>query len=173
MPRSRKQPRRPEMFLARLHHSVSLLSRLARWLSLPLAALLFLQWPLRELIHAYSREANDMAQWISALYVSVAVSAATRTATHLSAQAYGHIHSSVYTSWRTIIGVVTLFLWGGYVFFALTPTAWRSLIGIERFAETLNPGYFLIKLAAVLLTVLVMLDAALDMLRLMRLRQPV
>jgi hypothetical protein len=49
------------------------------------------------------------------------------------------------------------------VLFALAPTAWRSLIGMERFSETLNPGYFLIKLAAVLLAVLVMLEAAFDL----------
>jgi hypothetical protein len=34
---------------------------------------------------------------------------------------------------------------------------------MERFSETLNPGYFLIKLAAVLLAVLVMLEAAFDL----------
>ena len=32
-------------------------------LALPLSLLLFLQWPLRELVQAYSREANDVARW--------------------------------------------------------------------------------------------------------------
>jgi len=31
-------------------------------LALPLALLLFLQWPLRDLVHKFSREANDLGQ---------------------------------------------------------------------------------------------------------------
>ena len=54
-------------------------------LVLPLSALLFLQWPLRDLWHAYSREANDLAQILFALYVGVAITAATRARTHLAA----------------------------------------------------------------------------------------
>jgi TRAP-type C4-dicarboxylate transport system permease small subunit len=47
-------------------------------LVLPISLLLFLQWPLRDLLQAYSREANDLAQWLFALYVSVAITYATR-----------------------------------------------------------------------------------------------
>ena len=39
-------------------------------LVLPVSLLLFLQWPLREWVQAYSREANDLAQVLFALYVS-------------------------------------------------------------------------------------------------------
>ena len=42
-------------------------------LVLPLALLLFAQWPLRDLVQAHSREANDLAQIIFALYMAVAV----------------------------------------------------------------------------------------------------
>jgi hypothetical protein len=42
-------------------------------LVLPLALLLFLQWPLRDVVGAGSRPANDMAQWLFALYVAVAL----------------------------------------------------------------------------------------------------
>src|SRR5207253_2573805 len=61
------------------------LFRAAAWLVLPLALLLFAQWPLRDLVQAYSREANDLAQVVFALYMAVAVSAATRANVHLSA----------------------------------------------------------------------------------------
>src|SRR5438067_13859966 len=54
-------------------------------LVLPVSFLLFLQWPLREWLHAYSREANDLAQILFAVYVSVAITAATRAYTHLAA----------------------------------------------------------------------------------------
>ncbi len=37
-----------------------------RWLVIPVSLLLFLQWPLRDLAHAYSIEVNDLAQWLVA-----------------------------------------------------------------------------------------------------------
>jgi len=49
--------------------------------------LLFLQWPLRDLVQAYSREANDLAQVLFALYVSIALTQATRQRTHLATDA--------------------------------------------------------------------------------------
>jgi hypothetical protein len=48
-----------------MHKTLTRLAALTRWLSIPLVLLLFMQWPLREWLHAYSREANDIAQWIS------------------------------------------------------------------------------------------------------------
>ena len=33
-----------------------------RWLVLPVALILFLQWPLRDFVRAWSREANDLGQ---------------------------------------------------------------------------------------------------------------
>ena len=54
-----------------------------RWLVLPVALALFLQWPLREFVQWGSREANDLGQWIFALYVSLAVTFATRERAHL------------------------------------------------------------------------------------------
>lgn len=40
-------------------------------LVLPLSLLLFMHWPLRELVQAYSREANDLAQLLFALATSL------------------------------------------------------------------------------------------------------
>jgi hypothetical protein len=39
----------------------------AKWLALPIVVLLFLQWPLRSIVGLYSREANDLGQWLFAL----------------------------------------------------------------------------------------------------------
>ena len=50
----------------------------ARWLVLPVALILFLQWPMRDFVQWGSREANDLGQWIFALYVSLAVTYASR-----------------------------------------------------------------------------------------------
>ena len=55
------------------------------WLAVPLALLLFAQWPLRDLVGAWSRDANDAAQWIFALYVALALRAATRARAHMAA----------------------------------------------------------------------------------------
>src|SRR5215467_8614196 len=56
-----------------------------QWLILPVVILLFLQWPLRDLVRSHSREANDLGQWIFALYVAASITAATRARTHLAA----------------------------------------------------------------------------------------
>src|SRR6185437_6785138 len=58
-----------------------------KWLAIPISLLLFLQWPLREYVQAYSREANDLGQWLFALYVAASVVAATRAGTHLATDA--------------------------------------------------------------------------------------
>src|SRR2546430_15173921 len=55
-----------------------------KWLAIPIGLMLFLQWPLRDFVKAYSREANDLGQWLFALYVAAAVTAATRAGTHLA-----------------------------------------------------------------------------------------
>src|SRR5438552_12000748 len=64
-----------------------------RWLVLPVSLLLFLQWPLREVLHAYSVQANDLAQWLFALYVSLALTDATRGRSHLAADGFAQRYS--------------------------------------------------------------------------------
>jgi hypothetical protein len=34
----------------------------------PVSLLLFIQWPLCDLVHAYSTQANDLAQWLLTLF---------------------------------------------------------------------------------------------------------
>ncbi len=56
-------------------------------LALAITALLFLQWPLRsDAVGAGSIQANDMAQWLFALYVAVAINHAHRRSMHLAAR---------------------------------------------------------------------------------------
>ena len=45
------------------------------------------------------------------------------------------------------------------------PTVQRSVLVLEKFPETNNPGYFLIKVAALLLAVLALCQALLDVVR--------
>jgi TRAP-type mannitol/chloroaromatic compound transport system permease small subunit len=138
-------------------------ARAARWLALPLALLLFLQWPLRELLHLYSREANDLAQILFALYVAVAVAEAMRERAHLAADAIAHGFSSRTRARIARAGALLVLVpWCLYVLYAAAPLVWQSVRYTEAFGETLNPGYFLIKVAVVLLALLVLLQALLD-----------
>jgi TRAP-type C4-dicarboxylate transport system permease small subunit len=132
-------------------------------LSLPVAALLFLQWPLRDLVGTGSAQANDMAQWLFALYVAAAVSHAQRRAAHLVARPdLAERGSTVAQRWRRCGGALCVLPWAVYLAVVSAPTVWRSLLSGERFAETLSPGYFLIKLALLLLAALMAFQSLAD-----------
>jgi len=54
-------PSRSNRFGLALSAGLDRVTRAAAWLVLPLALLLFAQWPLRDLVGAWSRQANDIA----------------------------------------------------------------------------------------------------------------
>ena len=134
----------------------------AAWLALPLAALLFLQWPLRDLVGAWSRDANDAAQWIFALYVAVALRAATRARSHVTA---GFAHDD--TPWRRRLGrigeAVCVLPWALFVLVVAAEPTWRSIVGLEAFPDTFNPLYFVVRASAWLLALGVALQALVDL----------
>ena len=137
-----------------------------RWLVLPVALILFLQWPLRDFVRAYSREANDLGQWVFALYVSLAMTFATRERTHLAVDAIAHGYSArlrgLIARWGGFLCVAP---WAVFMIWAVWPTMQRSVLVLEKFPDTNNFGYFFIKIAAVLLAVLALAQATLDLLR--------
>ena len=134
----------------------------AAWLALPLAALLFLQWPLRDLVGMWSRDANDAAQWIFALYVAVALRAATRARSHVTA---GFAHEDV--PWRRHLGrigeAVCVLPWAVFVVIDAAVPTWQSVVGLEAFPDTANPLYFVVRASAWLLGLGVALQALLDL----------
>jgi TRAP-type mannitol/chloroaromatic compound transport system permease small subunit len=152
--------------LERADRAVAGLIGAGQWLVLPVSFLLFLQWPLRDLLHAYSTAANDLAQWLFALYVSLAVTAATRGGTHLAAGSFAQRYSP---RTRDMIGKAAALLcvlpWSSLVLVAGLPDAWRSFRMLESFPETYNPGYFLVKASAVLLASLLLAQGIIDVLR--------
>jgi TRAP-type mannitol/chloroaromatic compound transport system permease small subunit len=137
-----------------------------RWLALPIAALLFLQWPLREFVHAYSREANDLGQWLFAIFVAASVVAATRAGAHLASDAVA-LRYSAKTRWRIAAWgvVVVLVPWALFVLWSAWPMLRASAGGLERFPDTGNPGYFILKLALALLMGLIVLQASVDVIK--------
>ncbi len=136
------------------------------WLALPLVLLLFLQWPLRDIFHAYSREANDLGQIVFALYVAVSVTAATRAGTHLAADAVAHRYSPrTRHRLRRICTAVGLMPWALFIVYASQNFVLQSALGLEAFTDTANPGYFIIKLALWLMALLVIAQSAFDIFR--------
>jgi TRAP-type C4-dicarboxylate transport system permease small subunit len=146
-----------------LERCVAWAVRLGAPLAVPLSLLLFLQWPLRDLVQAGSREANDAAQVLFAAYIAVALTAATRGRTHLAADVVARRYPP---RWRARLArFASLAVAAPFALFVLwtgAPAAWNSLLQLEHFPETLNPGYFLLRAAALLLAALALAQALLD-----------
>jgi TRAP-type mannitol/chloroaromatic compound transport system permease small subunit len=154
-----------------LDRCIGLAIRPAAPLVLPLSLLLFLQWPLRDLVHAYSREANDVAQWLFALYVSCAITYATRARSHLSADAYARRYAAAGRArLERFASLCILIPWAAFILYAGSGMVGRSILQLESFPDSYNPGYFIVKTAAVLLALLVLLQAIVDVVRPMQVR---
>ena len=135
----------------------------ARWLALPLVVLLFLQWPLRDLVRLYSREANDLGQVAFALFVAVSVTAATRARTHLAADLLARRYSARTRRHLARIGAaIGLLPWAVFILVISKTTVVSSVQHLEAIQDSGNPGYFQIKLALWLMAVLVIAQAVVD-----------
>lgn len=138
------------------------LLRLAGWVVLPIVVLLFLQWPLRDVFQVYSREANDLGQWIFAIYVAASVTAATRAGTHLGTDAVARFYPGTIRRALTRLGAILLVPWALYVVLGSKDIVLGSIRGLEAFPDTNNPGYFLIKTALWMLAGLMLAQAVID-----------
>jgi TRAP-type mannitol/chloroaromatic compound transport system permease small subunit len=137
-----------------------------QWLALPLVVLLFLQWPLRDLFRTFSREANDLGQVIFAFFVAVSVTAATRARTHLAADLLASRYPPRVRRLLNRLGsALGLLPWALFVLIASKSTIISSLHDREAFQDSGNPGYFLIKLALWVMSILILGQSLLDMLR--------
>ncbi len=135
------------------------------WSVLALALLLLVQWPLREWVQAYSRQANDVAQIVFALLAAVSIAAASVAGTHLSAHIPARSGSAAtQPAWRRWALAVCVLPWAVFMLLASAPQAWQALVGLEKFGETLTPGFFIIKCAGMLMVVLILLQTLLQLL---------
>ncbi len=149
--------------IARLDRLLGRASDAGAYLALPVALLLFLQWPLREFLRLGSREANDLGQVFFAVHVALAVTAATRAGAHLALSTLGRERPAATRRMLRRAGILVGALpWALFLLFSGRQLFWTSLAHVERFADTANPGYFIVKLAAALLAVLVVLQAIVD-----------
>src|SRR5260370_19357246 len=141
------------------------LLRLAGWLVLPMVGLLCRKWPRRVVFGVYWREANDLGQWIFAIYVAVSVTAATRAGTHLGTDAVARFYSGRIRQALTRLGAILLVPWALFVVFGSKDIVLGSIRGLEAFPDTNNPGYFLIKTALWIRAGLMLPQAAIDVAR--------
>jgi TRAP-type mannitol/chloroaromatic compound transport system permease small subunit len=152
--------------LQRLDRLIGQLIAGAQWLALPLIVLLFLQWPLRDLVRGLSREANDLGQVIFALYVAFSISAATRAGTHLAADTLAQRYSARTRHRLKQFGATIAILpWALCVLFASKVFVVSSLLGLESFPDTNNPGYFIVKAALWIMTVTIVAQVLADLFR--------
>jgi TRAP-type mannitol/chloroaromatic compound transport system permease small subunit len=153
-------------WLHRLDRLIGQVIATAQWLALPLILLLFLQWPLRDIIRGYSREANDLGQIIFAILVAVSVTAATRAGTHLAADTLAQRYSGrTRRRLRQIGAGIGMLPWASFVVFASTHFVIDSVAELEKFQDTNNPGYFIIKLALWIMAILIIAQSTVDILR--------
>jgi TRAP-type mannitol/chloroaromatic compound transport system permease small subunit len=146
-----------------LGETVGRILSVLKWLAIPISLLLFLQWPLREYFQAYSREANDLGQWLFALYVAAAVTAATRAGSHLAVDTLAKGYSArVRRRLRLVCDLVALAPWAILVIATSLAPISASIGHLERFPDTGNPGYFIVKASLWLMAALVLTSIALD-----------
>jgi TRAP-type mannitol/chloroaromatic compound transport system permease small subunit len=145
--------------IAFLDRAVGAILDAAKWLALPVVTLLFLQWPLRSLVGAYSREANDLGQWLFALYIAASITAATRANTHLAADTISRRYADRWRRRLTQAGAILgLIPWSIIVLVTSRQIVVSSVLDLERFPETFNPGYFIVKIAVWLLAALILVQ---------------
>jgi TRAP-type mannitol/chloroaromatic compound transport system permease small subunit len=145
----------------------------AKWLALPIVALLFLQWPLRTIVGVYSREANDLGQWLFALYVAASITAATRAKTHLAVDSIARNYSDATRQRLARAGAALgLVPWSIIVLVTGWPIVRDSTALFERFPDTGNPGYFIVKIALLLLASLILIEGLIELFRPGRAPQP-
>ena len=132
---------------------------IASLLVLPLALLLFAQWPLRDWLQAYSRQANDAAQIVFALYAAVAITAASVSKSHLALAKHAQPAIKLIANWRVWALVLCVAPWALFLLWTAVPQMVASVAGLESFSEGLTPGYFVLRIALVLLALLVLVEA--------------
>ncbi len=153
-------------WVRRINRLVAGIVSAGKWLALPLVALLFMQWPLRDVFRAYSREANDLGQLIFALYVAISVTAATRAGTHLAADALAQRFSARRRIQLARLGAALgLAPWSLFVLYSSKSVVVASIAAREAFPDTSNPGYFIIKAALWVLALLMLAEAVVEVFR--------
>ena len=129
-------------------------------LVIPLSVLLFIQWPLRDWLHAYSLQANDVGQIFFALYAAVAITAASQSRSHLALTKHADSAIKNRVPWRSWALLLCVAPWALFLMWAAVPQMLISVARLESFGNGgFTPGYFILRVALVLLALLVLVEA--------------
>lgn len=136
------------------------------FLAIPIALLLFAQWPLRDWIQAGSRMANDMGQLSFGLYMATAITAASVAGVHLAAHVpWLHNTAGHDSGWRLWALFACVAPWAAFILWTYWPNVWQSVSHLERFPETGHPAYFLLRLAVVWMALLALVHSVVLLVR--------
>ena len=103
----------------------------------------------------------------------VSTTSATRAGTHLAADTLAQRYSARTRHCLRQIGAgFALLPWALFVLFAGKVYVISSVLGLESFPDTNNPGYFIIKLALLVLALLVLIEGAIELFRPLRVPRP-
>jgi TRAP-type mannitol/chloroaromatic compound transport system permease small subunit len=145
---------------------VDFVGRWASWLCLPVILLLFLQLPLRDIVHGGNNTDNDFGQIIFANFVMLGIPFAMRHDAHVRVDVF---HQHFGARWRAIIELAGTALftlpWLALLGWYALPIVLNSLRQTEKFAETYTPGYFILKLGLLFFVVLVGFQALANIIR--------
>jgi len=139
---------------------VAFTGRWASWLCLPIILLLFLQLPLRDIVHGGNNTDNDFGQVVFAAFFMLGIPFAMRYDAHVRVDIF---YQRLTTRRRAVVDLVgtVLFLlpWLALVGWYSLPIVLNSLFEMEKFAETYTRGYFILKLQLFFLVALIGLQA--------------
>jgi TRAP-type mannitol/chloroaromatic compound transport system permease small subunit len=145
---------------------VDVAGRAAAWLCLPLVLLLFLQLPLREIVHGGNNTDNDFGQIVFANLVMVGIPFAMRHDAHVRVDIFHQHFSARARAMIELVGTALFTLpWLALLGWYALPIVLNSLRQTEKFAETYTPGYFILKLGLFFFVTLVGFQAIANIIR--------
>lgn len=158
------------LILARIADALSKpadwVGRWAAWLCLPLIVLLFLQLPLRELVHGGNNTDNDFGQVVFAAFIMLGIPFAMHHDAHVRVDIFYQRMTPRRRAVVDLAGTLLFLLpWLVLVGWYARPIVLNSLFELEKFAETYTPGYFLLKLQLFFFVALVALQAIANVIR--------
>jgi TRAP-type mannitol/chloroaromatic compound transport system permease small subunit len=145
---------------------VDVAGRCASWLCLPVILLLFLQLPLRDIVHGGNNTDNDFGQIIFANFFMVGIPFAMRHDAHVRVDILHQHFSKRAQAIIELAGTMLFTLpWLALLAWYSLPIVLNSLSQTEKFAETFTPGYFILKLGLFFFVVLVALQTIANIIR--------
>lgn len=136
------------------------IGRAASWLVLPVIACLFLQIPLREIVHQYHLQVNDTGQTFHATLFMTACAYAMRWDQHVRVDVfYRRMSPRARAAVEFVFTVLFLWPWLALFGWYSWPIVFQSWRDLEAHPDTWTPGFFLLQTNLVVFDTLVGLQS--------------